>query len=183
MVSLLKEALSVDPDQSSDHLHSPNIDWRGLKWSYFTFVCSSLSSVVKRDDLSLLRFVCTYRSNSELQAKKEVGNWMRRSPKSATPHIAQAIVWYRLGDANKAKASLDLAQSLGGGGRLYLQTLIKVCGALGDQACLQQAGKSAKRLSPLHAYFAQALASRDSQAIYKGMRESGNYLPLIRLQQ
>ena len=133
--------------------------------------------------LSLMRFFCTYRSFNEIKAKREVENWMQRSPKSYLPHVAHAIVWNRLGDSKKAKVSLDLAQSLGANDQLYYQILVKVCGELHDTDCLRQATDPARNLSPLYAYYAQALATNNKQAIMNGLRESPNYLPLLKLQQ
>lgn len=183
VANLIEKALSVDPEQTNEHLHSPLIDWRGLKWGYFAFVCDSLASVVKQDTLAMLKFVCTYRSYSEIKAQKEVESWMRRSPKSPEPHIAHAIFWYRMRDYKKAQLSLNLAQSLGASGQLYLQILIKVCGQLNDEACLKKAAGEVAAASPLHHYLALAMIGENDQAIAQGLRESKNYLPILNLRQ
>lgn len=186
-LATLQRSLSVDPDLTSDHLHSPLIDWRGLNWKYFAFICKDLAKMVKSDLLSQLEFVCAYKMNLETGAQQAVDLLMNRHQRSPLPHVAQAIVSYRLGEYEKAKDSLALAQKLGTQDKLYFQTLVKVCAQMKDQNCVQNNLENVAKISPLHAFAALALAKsaggeERNQAIYNGLRESKNYLPLVKLQ-
>jgi len=186
--NILSRALQIDPDQTSDHLHSPLIDWRGFNWKYFSFVCEKLEKFVKGDDLSLLQFTCSYKMSHENEAQQAVELLMNRQLNNPLPHLAQAVVSYHLGEYEKARDSLTLAQKLGAGdNKLYLQLLIKTCTQLRDTACIRQNLDKVAKVAPLHAAVAKiyerAMSADDrNQAIQVGLRESRNYIPLLRLQ-
>lgn len=184
---ILQKALAIDPDQTTDHLHSPLIDWRGFNWKYLAFMCKDMAKYVKGDMLSLLEFTCTYKMSHETEAQQAVDLLMNRLVNSPLPHVAQAIVSYHLGEYEKAKDSLSLAQKLGAHDKLYLQVLIKTCGQLKDTACIRQHLEKVAKVAPLHAAVAKiyerSLSAEDrNQAIQVGLRESRNYIPLLRLQ-
>jgi tetratricopeptide (TPR) repeat protein len=185
--AILQKALTVDPDLTAEHLHSPLVDWRGLHWSQFAFICNEFSHNLKPDVASLLDFVCTYKTNNEIAAQQAVAGWMGRSPNNPWPHIAQALVSQRLGEYEKARVSLDMAKNAGANDKFYYQTLMRVCGHLKDVSCLRKNNPTALKFSPLHAFTAKAIEGRltggdNKQAVYSGLRESSNYIPLIKLQ-
>jgi tetratricopeptide (TPR) repeat protein len=184
---VLLKALQVDPDQTTDHLHSPLVDWRGLQWKNFAFICKDLAKYVKGDTLSLLEFVCTYKMGHETEAQQAVELLMNRHLNSPLPHVAQAIVSYRLGEYEKARDSLSLAQKLGAKDKLYLQILIKTCAQLKDSNCIRQNLEKVSAVAPLQATVAKVYeramsAEERNQVIQVGLRESRNYLPLLKLQ-
>jgi tetratricopeptide (TPR) repeat protein len=185
--TILQKSLTVDPDQTNEHLHSPLVDWRGLHWSQFAFMCNEFSRALKPELNSLLEFVCIYKNGSEMAAQQSVTGWMSRSQNSPWSHVAQAIVSARLGEFEKAKVSLELAKNVGGADKFYYQALLKVCGKLKDVSCLRKNQAAISKLSPLHAFTAKAIEGRltggdNKQAVYSGLRESSNYIPLIKLQ-
>lgn len=185
--STLQKALVMDPEQTLEHVHSPLVDWRGLNWQNFSFICNDFSRAVKPDLISLLEFVCTYKTNNEMAAQQLVSGWMNRSPNSPWPHVAQAILGLRLGEFDKAQMSLNLAKAAGANDKLYHEVQSKVCIRLKDVSCLRKNYEPLAKLSPLHAFTAKAQESKLSnkdpkQMVYGGLRESSNYIPLIRMQ-
>jgi tetratricopeptide (TPR) repeat protein len=185
--AILQKSLAIDPDQTSDHLHSPLVDWRGYNWKYFSFICKDFSKALNSDTISLLEFTCAYKMNHETGAQQAVELLVSRMQNSPIPQVAQAIVSYHLGEFEKAKDSLGLAQKLGAKDKLYLQVLIKVCGKLRDTNCIRQNLEKVAQVAPLHAsvakIFERTLSSEDrNQVIQNGLRESRNYAPLIKLQ-
>jgi len=187
VMSILQRSLYIDPDMTTDHLHSPLIDWRGYNWKYFAFVCKDMTKVLKADLLAMLEFTCAYKMNYETGAQQAVDLMMNRLQNSSLPHVAQAIVAYRLGEYEKAKDSLSLAQKLGANDKLYYQVLIKLCGQTQDSKCLRQYADTVAKFAPLHAYTAHAIdggpnSDERKLAVFNGLRESKNYLPLVKLQ-
>lgn len=185
--TLIQKSLTVDPDLTSEHLHSPLVDWRGLNWARFNFMCNEFSRVLKPELQSLMEFVCTYKTNNDISSQQAVSGWISRSQNSPWPQIAQSLISLRLGDVDKAKVSLDMAKTLGANDKFYYQTLVRACGKLKDVGCLRKNIDAISKLSPLHAFTAKAIEGKltggdNKQAVYSGLRESSNYIPLIKLQ-
>jgi tetratricopeptide (TPR) repeat protein len=179
----IQNALSLDPDMTADHVHSPLIDWRGFQWRSFEFVCQDLIKLANNENAPLLNFICKYKGQGVLAAQQSIDVWLGKNPKDARAHIASAVVSQSVGELEKAKESLTNAKKLGANDRLYFQVLFKVCLKLKDISCLQEITPSLLKLSPLHGYTAQAMIDGDSQALSKGLKESANYIPLLSLQK
>lgn len=187
VIALLRNALQIDPDQTNEHMHSPILDWRGLQWSYFHQVCNDLSQLAKNDDHFFVKFMCAYKTNSEIQALQIAEGWAQKSPQNPMPQVAQAIVKYKLGDYEKARLSLDVAGQLGAQDKIYSQMAVKVCYKLKDSQCLSAYQNKIVHMAPLHSYLARSgntnlSDSERKQAVYSGLRESSNYIPLLRQQ-
>lgn len=187
VIGILKRALKIDPDQTADHLHSPIIDWRGLQWSYFHQICNEFSNVTKNDEQFFIKFICAYKMNSEIQALQVAEGWSLKSPHNPTPQIAQAIVRNKLGENEKAQLSLEIARQMGANDALFFQMETKVCSKLKDSKCLRYAIEKMSNVAPLHSYLAKATEAAingvdNRHDINTGLRESNNYIPLLRMQ-
>lgn len=179
----LQNGLSIDPDLTSDHMHSPLIDWRGLKWKAFAFICQDLAKVASVDQTSLLGFVCKYKGQGVLAAQQALDGWLAKSPKDAQAYVASAIISQSVGELEKARESLQTAEKLGAQDRLYYQVLFKVCLKLKDKSCLSEATPQLLKITPLHAYTAQVFTESEPLAYQRGMKESANYIPLLSFQK
>ncbi len=180
---LIQNAISLDPDLTTDHVHSPLVDWRGFQWKSFAFVCEDLLKIAKNDSVSLLNFICKYKGQGVLAAQQSIDMWLGKNSKDPRAHIASAVVSQSVGELEKAKESLMSARRLGVQDRLYFQVLFKVCFKLKNVSCLKEILPSLQKLSPLHAYTAQAMTEDDMNALGKGLKESANYIPLLSLQK
>jgi hypothetical protein len=180
---LIQNSISLDPDLTSDHVHSPLVDWRGLQWKSFAFICQELTKIANSESAPLLNFICKYKGQGVLAAQQSIDMWLGKNPKDPRAHIASAIVSQGVGELEKAKESLVSARNLGVQDRLYYQVLFKVCYKLKDFSCLKEITPSLLKVSPLHGYTAQVVASDDRQALVKGLKESTNYIPLLSLQK
>ncbi len=180
---LIQNSISLDPDLTTDHVHSPLVDWRGFQWKSFAFVCQDLLKIANSESASLLNFICKYKAQGVLAAQQSIDAWLGKNSKDPRAHIASAIVSQSVGELEKAKESLMSARRFGVQDRLYFQVLFKVCFKLKDVSCLKEITPSLQKLSPLHGYAAQALTEEDRQAMSKGLKESANYIPLLSLQK
>lgn len=180
---LIQDAVSVDPDLTTDHVHSPLVDWRGFQWKSFAFVCQDLLKIANNENQSLLNFVCKYKGQGVLAAQQSIDVWLGKNSKDPRAHIASAVVSQSVGELEKAKESLMTARKLGMQDRLFHQVLFKVCYKLKDNSCLKEIIPGLLKLSPLHGYTAQVMMDSDSQAMLKGIKESANYIPLLSLQK
>lgn len=180
----LQNALSLDPDLTADHVHTPLLDWRGYQWKRFDFVCQDLVKSVRAEQAQLLQFMCKYKGQGVLAAQQFIDGWAARFRKDANAHVASAIVSQTVGELDKARNSLKTALSLGAQDRLYYQILSKVCLKQKDVSCLKEILPTLQKVSPLHAYTAQvAIQSGDTQSFLRGIKESPNYAPLLSLQK
>jgi tetratricopeptide (TPR) repeat protein len=181
--SFLQNALMTDPDLTSDHVHSPLIDWRGYHWKQFQFVCDDLSKAASPEQLPLLHFICKYKAQGVLAAQQSIDSWMAKAQKDPRVYVASAIVSQSVGELEKARESLVLASQLGAQDKLYFQILAKVCLKLQDVRCLKEISSTLLKISPLHGYAALVITQGDSQSLAKGFKESANYVPLLMLQK
>jgi hypothetical protein len=180
----LQNGLSLDPDLTNDHVHSPLVDWRGYQWKLFTFICQDLSKFTTAEQNQLLQFVCKYKGQGVLAAQQSIDSWMVRYQKDPRAHVASAIASQSVGELEKARESLALAHNMGAQDRLYYQVLFKVCLKLKDNSCLKDILPTLLKVSPLHAHTAQvALNPEDSNSFLRGVKESPNYSPLLSLQR
>ncbi|MCB9072953.1 MAG: hypothetical protein H6623_04960 [Bdellovibrionaceae bacterium] len=181
---ILERALYIDPDLTMEHGHPTLIDWRIYDWKQFDFICHDLRQINKSDLVALLEFTCSYKMNNEIGAQQALGGWFTRSQdKASMPHIAQAILSYRLGEVDKAKDSLLLAKKFGANDKLYYETLAKVCIRKKDDECLENNWEAIFKISPLYGYYVKAVLGVDKpSSIRKGLQESPHFLPLVRLQ-
>ncbi len=180
----LQNGLSLDPDLTNDHVHSPLVDWRGYQWKLFTFICQDLSKFTTAEQSQLLQFVCKYKGQGVLAAQQSIDSWMVRYQKDPRAHVASAIASQSVGELEKARESLALAHNMGAQDRLYYQVLFKVCLKLKDNSCLKDILPTLLKVSPLHAHTAQvALNPEDSNSFLRGVKESSNYSPLLSLQR
>lgn len=164
-------------------MHSPLIDWRGLKWKGFTFICQDLAKLASVEQTSLLGFVCKYKGQGVLAAQQSLDGWLVKSPQDANAHVASAIISQSVGELEKARESLATAAKLGVQDRLYFQILFKVCLKLKDKACLKEATPQLLKISPLHGYTAQVFTDSEPQAYQRGIKESAHYIPLLSFQK
>lgn len=179
----LEKALNIDPDLTADHYHSPAMDWRVFNWKYFDFVCKDFKNFARQDLISWLQFTCSYKQNNEIEADQVLGGWINRSQgKSSVPHIAQALLYYRFGQMERAKDALS-AKLVKDPNKLYYQVLIKTCVRQKNEKCLEKNLAQIARMSPLHAALAKVHYGSSSEreaALKAGMAEWKTYLPFLR---
>lgn len=178
----LEKALNIDPDLTTDHYHSPNMDWRVFNWKYFDFICKDFKNFSRQDLVSWLEFTCAYKINGEIGADQVVGDLRNKSQDKSIAQVADAIWSYRYGQMERAKDALS-TKLVKTPNKLYYQTLIKICIRLKDEACLEKTAAQAARTSPIHATLARMHFGSESsreQALQKGLGESKNYLPFVR---
>lgn len=179
----LDKALNVDPDLTPDHYHSTSMDWRVFNWKYFDFICKDFKNFSKSDVISWLQFTCSYKTNNDTNMQKALDGWWNvKQTKSSALHISQALLFYKLGEYEKARDSLS-TKLVTEPNALYLQVLSKVCVQLKDEKCLQAEIEKLSNISPLHALWAKIHMGPESeraQAVGKGLNVSKTYLPFLR---
>lgn len=178
----LEKALNIDPDLTTDHYHSPNMDWRVFNWKHFDFICKDFKNFSRQDLVSWLEFTCAYKINGEIGADQVVGDLRNKSQDKSIAQVADAIWSYRYGQMERAKDALS-TKLVKNPNKLYYQILIKICIQLKDEACLEKSAAQVVRTSPLHSTLARMHFGSDlsrEQAVQKGLGESKNYLPFVR---
>lgn len=183
VATLLEKALNIEPDLTSDHYHAPTMDWRVFNWKTFDFICKDFKNFPRSDLVVWLEFTCSYKMNNEIEAQQTLGGWLGRSmDKASVPHIAQAILQNRFGEAERAKDSLS-NKLVKTPNKLYYQILTKTCVRLRDENCLETNANAIAKQSVIHGALARANFGSDSsreQAIKAGLMEWRTYLPLLR---
>jgi len=183
VVKALDTALNVDPDLTSEHYHSPAMDWRIFNWKVFDFVCKDFKSFPRSDLVSWLDFTCSYKMNNEMLAQQVLGGWMNRAQdKAPALYVAQAILYYHYGEQEKARDALSL-KIVKNTSKLYYELLAKVCMRQNDTSCLRSTLSTLEKSSPLHYVVAQLFLSTPADKvkwIKKGQMESSSYLPFMR---
>lgn len=184
VATLLEKALNIEPDLTSDHYHSPAMDWRVFNWKTFDFICKDFKGFSKTELVLWLQFTCSYKMNNEIEAQQTLGGWLgRSSDKASIPHVAQAILQNRFGEAERAKDSLS-SKLVKNPSKLYYQVLTKTCVRLKDESCLESNVAMISQQSPIHGALAKANFGSESsreQAIKTGTNEWRTYLPLLRV--
>ncbi len=180
---LLEKALNIEPDLTTDHYHTPAMDWRVFNWKTFDFICKDFKNFPKPDLVMWLDFTCSYKMGNEIEAQQILGGWLGRSvDKSSAPHIAQAILQNRFGEVERAKDSLS-SKLVRTPNKLYYQVLTKTCVRLKDESCLETNAPMIAKNSSIHGTLAKANFGSDAsreQALKAGLQEWRNYLPFLR---
>lgn len=179
----MSNALQVSPFQTADHIQPVTIDWRGMRWTNYDFVCLQKNAQLNVDLTEMLHFICEYHKGSQAQSLEvRVSSWMSKSANSEWPHIAQSLLLTQQGRFDRAKLSLDLAAKYNQTASLTWVLKTLVCKQLNDKRCVEGAVEKIKSSSTLYYALAKARASAaPSVWVTKGLGLSPNFRPLVLL--